>query len=218
MKLLFTCLLVFFAGIAGNNHDYYIPQMKDALMAQEQADNAADYLKNAQQFEILVAHYDSKWEPAFHAAFSYIRLSFKEKGNSDVQEVYLEKAKTLLEYAKERGMGNDSKENESEYKALMAYWYQAYISISPKTRGIRYVSTAKELMKESIDLNPNNPRPYLLKGMLLLFTPRIMGGGASKGCPYLKQSKDKFASFEPSSSIAPNWGYDDILLYWPECE
>jgi len=195
-----------------NNQEDYLNAMESALRIQENSDTFESYQESALAFDQLAATNPYEWEPCFHACFSYMRMSFKKRG-TDEQEVYLEKALALLKEAKNRGM-ND----ESEYKSMMAYYYQGYISVSPKLRGARYVSTAINLMEEAMELNPENPRPYLLLGLQLFHTPRIFGGGKDKGCPYLKQAEEKYFSFQPNSSISPNWGYDDVLKYLPNCD
>ena len=211
-----TILIAFsflFIGSPATNNDAYTLAVETGLSQQDEADSFETYEENAGYFEQLMNEHPSKWEPAFHAAFSYIRMTFKQKGLCDAQDAYLERSKTLLEEAKSRGM-ND----ESEYLALLAYWYQAHISVSPKIRGMRNASKTTNLMEEAMELNPANPRPYLLMGMQLIFTPRVLGGGEKKGCGYLKTAKEKYENFQLSSSIAPNWGYDDIERYWPKCE
>lgn len=211
-KLLSICLLFLFIGKSNPNNEDYLTAMENALRLQADNETFESYQESAWALDRLAAANPSEWEPPFHACFAYLRMSFKKRG-TDVQEEYLEKALASLKEAKNRGM-ND----ESEYKSMMAYYYQGYISVSPKLRGARYVSTATNLMEEAMELNPENPRPYLLLGLQLYHTPRIFGGGKDKGCPYLKEAKQKYASFQPNSSIAPNWGYDDVMKYLPDCD
>ena len=55
-------------------------------------------------------------------------------------------------------------------------------------------------------LDPENPRPYLLKGQSAMYTPPQYGGGKEVALPLLEQAVEKFKSFKPKSSIMPNWG------------
>jgi len=56
-----------------------------------------------------------------------------------------------------------------------------------------------------------------MQGVNLFYTPAMYGGGKDKGCPLLEQAMEKFGTFEPESSIAPEWGEEHCVMMIKEC-
>ena len=67
-------------------------------------------------------------------------------------------------------------------------------------------------------LDPENPRPYLLKGMGAMYTPEQYGGGKDKALPILEKAVEKFAKFKPTNSIMPKWGKERATKALEECK
>jgi hypothetical protein len=72
-------------------------------------------------------------------------------------------------------------------------------------------------METAMQQDATNPRPYLLKGQNLKYTPEQFGGGCKTAKPLLQTAADKFASFKPASDISPNWGMDRVNALLKDC-
>ncbi len=68
------------------------------------------------------------------------------------------------------------------------------------------MKSAAASLDKAITLNPDNPRPYLVKGQNVFYTPAAFGGGKDVAKPLLEKAAAKFATFKPENEIAPDWG------------
>ena len=69
-------------------------------------------------------------------------------------------------------------------------------------------------MATAMQQDPTNPRPYMLKGQGLKYTPEQFGGGCKKAMVELTTAQEKFSIFIPASEISPNWGksYNEMII------
>ena len=79
---------------------------------------------------------------------------------------------------------------------------------------MQYGSLSSGFLTAAKEQDPTNPRPYMLKGQGLQFTPEQFGGGCKTAKPELEMAVEKFNTFKPASEISPNWGktYTEGLL------
>ena len=143
----------------------------------------------------------TEWLPNYYSTIAYITMASKdmENGGENIRE-YIEKAGTNLDEARRR------EGDASEILTAQGYLYLAHIWIDPMTNGAKYSTMAYEEFDEALKYNPENPRPYYLKGQNLFFTPEPFGGGKVNAKPLLETARQKFETFEPKSEIWPNWG------------
>ena len=66
-------------------------------------------------------------------------------------------------------------------------------------------------MKRALELGPNNPRVWLIRGMNTMHTPRSFGGGAAAAEEQLKKAATLFAS-DTARAPRPTWGKADVLI------
>ena len=88
------------------------------------------------------------------------------------------------------------------------------LMVNPMQRFMEYGPLSDEWLEKSKEQDPGNPRPYLLKGQGLKFTPEQFGGGCKTAAEQLATAVEKFATFKPATEINPNWGktYAETLL------
>ena len=67
-------------------------------------------------------------------------------------------------------------------------------------------------MTAAIELGPNNPRVWLLRGTGAMFTPAAFGGGLEKAEAYLKKAEKLFANDHPVAP-APSWGKAELYAW-----
>jgi tetratricopeptide (TPR) repeat protein len=77
------------------------------------------------------------------------------------------------------------------------------MTLGPKASG--YLDRAKEI-------EPRNPRVWLISGMSAMFTPKMFGGGSDKAEKDFKKAVDLFASDHPTPP-APSWGRADVYIW-----
>ena len=195
---IFSVLLVLNAH-AQVQESRYTEAMKNAMSGLEQATTGDDLTDAANTFERIAMNEKSEWLPLYYAAFSYVTISMSTE-NSTLRDQYIDKAQSFIDTALERAP------KESELYTLNAFLYSSRIMVDPMTRGAELVGKLYQALDEAERLNPDNPRTYFLRGMMLLNMPPEFGGGAAVAKPILVKAKEKYDSYQPSSPFAPEWG------------
>ena len=67
-------------------------------------------------------------------------------------------------------------------------------------------------MERALELGPNNPRVWLLRGIGAINTPAMFGGGLDRAAENLHKSIDLFANDHPAAP-APAWGQNEAYLW-----
>ncbi|UPL47911.1 hypothetical protein [Hymenobacter sublimis] len=140
------------------------------------------------------------WLPRYYQAYARTITAFVSKEDDDQRDQYLNQAEAALGQA--RKLGGEA----SELLVLQAYIYQARLSISPMLRSMQYSKLVTETLAAAKKVNPANPRVYLVQANNLYYTPSMFGGGAEVAKPIFQEAHARFATFKPSSVLAPNWG------------
>ncbi len=78
--------------------------------------------------------------------------------------------------------------------------------------GMRLGRKAKVSLNRGFELDPDNPRVALQRGISFFFTPKPFGGGLPKAEQELRRALRLFAK-EPSGKPWPNWGRLDVLTW-----
>ncbi len=152
----------------------------------------------ANQFERISNAEQDKWEPAYYAAYCYVRSTLFGKMGSDDIHIQLDNAQKFIDQI----IKTNSK--ESEIHTLQALVYQ--LRITDMSKGYKYSKMASESLVVAETLNANNPRIYYLRGSNIFHTPKAFGGGADKAKPYLQKADEMFKSHQPESIFEPSWG------------
>ena len=170
----------------------------------------ADMLANASQFERIANAEPKEWLPRYYAGLNYVYLGFMGKDEAE-KDKYLDQADANLKAAEAIGP-ND------ELAVLKAYIAQARMVVDPMNRWQQYGPLFQAGLEKAKTLNPNNPRIYVLEGSSLMYTPEQFGGGPGAACPVLKRASEKFATFKPTSDLAPIWGEKQIEPMLAKCK
>jgi len=192
-------------------------QYKQAMAAaigttktQSMTTSPADILASANQFERIASVETKEWLPHYYSGLAYVYLGFMGKDATE-KDAYLDKADANLKAA-------EAVTNNDELATLKAYIAQARMVVDPMSRWQQYGPLFEAGIEKAMKLNPENPRPYVLKGSSLMYTPEQFGGGATNACPLLKTAKEKFATFKPASDMHPNWGQKQIEPMLEKCK
>ncbi|NQT77208.1 MAG: hypothetical protein HQ565_05810 [Bacteroidetes bacterium] len=198
-KIILTSIIVLATMITFAGEKEYMQAMEKNLQELKTAKTAADFQQIANNFEQISEAEGNKWLPYYYVSYSYMNYIFVGKGTEDIDK-YLDMAEAFLEKARELSPDN------SEIEVLQGWIYQGRIQVDPMGRGMVYSEKAAASFGKAKNLNPGNPRIYFLTGQNILHTPEMFGGGADAACPYFLVAMEKFETFEPESSVSPNWG------------
>ncbi len=130
-------------------------------------------------------------------------------------------------------MGNESKKAEAkalleesdaafERSARALQWAETYalrasvtgqmIAVGNPMSGMWLGPRADGFMEKAVELGPNNPRVWMLKGVGNIFKPKMFGGGADKAEKELLKAIELFANDRPTSP-APKWGHAEVYAW-----
>ena len=179
------------------------------------ASTAADFQAAANQFERIASAESKEWLPRYYAGLMYVYAGFTGKSEAD-KDRFLDQADVNLKAA-EAITGSPDHPDNDELAVLKAYIAQARMTVDPMNRWQQYGPLVQAGIAKAKSLNPGNPRPYVLEGTGLMYTPPQFGGGPDAACPVLKQAVEKFATFKPASDLYPIWGQKQIEPMLEKC-
>ncbi len=216
MKTLIIILIATLAAITPTRAQsvQYQQAMTDAITAVRSLNEksaATEFVAIANRFERIAGAEPAQWLPRYYAGLLYVYGGFTGKDAAG-KDRYLDQADKYLEEA-------EAIEKNDELAVLKAYIAQARMVVDPTTRWQEYGPVATAGIEKAKAMNPANPRPYLLEGSSLMYTPAQFGGGADTACPLLKQAAEKFATFKPATNLHPAWGneqVDGLLMKCPK--
>lgn len=198
--LLFISILISTFTFAQS--DKYTAGMQKAITKMDNARDITAVQDAANLFERIMNAESEQWLPAYYTALCQVNMASQtmQGGDLDKVEAFVDKAQAALDKAIALAP------NESEIHALQGFIYTSRIWSDPQTGGPKFTPLAHEAFGKAIALNPQNPRPYHLRGQLIFYTPEFWGGGPANALKDLAKADELFANFEATSSIHPNWG------------
>ena len=144
----------------------------------------------------------------YYRGFALYRSSTIYTGmkKNDEAKRALDEADLLLEQATAKSPTADALALRSSVMGLMIGLSGNPLSgmtLGPKSSGL--LDRAKEM-------EPKNPRVWLISGMSAMFTPKMFGGGTDKAEQDLKKA---IALFETDAPVAPapSWGRADAFIW-----
>ncbi len=187
----------------------YLSSMEKNLQMMDTCKTLSSYQQTANAFERVANAEKKEWLPSYYLALCNAFMAGMSSGDKideycDISEKYAVKADTLSP-------------NNSEVYALRALIYSMRIGVNPMLRGAKFGGKSAEMTAKAKELDPNNPRPYLLQGQNKFYTPEQFGGGKERALPLLEEAVRKFDNFKPASPIAPNWGKQRAKQMLEEC-
>ena len=200
-KALFLAGLILLTLPAMSQGRKYTKAMQSAIEKMHEAADPASELELVASFEELAQKYPDQWLPSYHASRILIISSFEESDGSK-SDVLLEHAKKWLDSAMKLVP------DESEVHVLKALYYIGMMSVEPEVRGPLYYEDAMEAIRNSLSLNPENPRAHFMDGMMTVNMPEFLGGGPEAAKPIFLEAQKKFQSYQNDDPFWPVWGTD----------
>jgi len=205
--MLFTLLGVIisisgYTAAMGDNEIY--PRIKSAIAIYN-----FDSLKSIQ--ESLKIRYEKEKAPSnvlYYLAFSEYKLleMCLRDGSKNSFDVIKQSAETHTgELIGIKGFESEGKVILSGiYMMRIAHNWSDAIALSPL-----FYSTLAEAEK----LNKNNPRVYLLRGMMKFNTPEMFGGNKEEALTNFLKASSLFENAEEGKEFNPEWGYLETLAW-----
>ena len=204
-NLLLTIALFIIANITrAKTSDRYLEAMGQTLMEMGQAKDATALQEVANKFERIASSETAEWLPNYYAALTYTLISMRQQDGAE-KDKYLDKADSFIEK-----LAKQTVSSLDEVEVLKAQIAMMRISVDGPARWTQYGSAFQNAISSAKRTNPENPRAYALKAMMVYNTPEQFGGGAEKACPEIQTAIQKFANFKPTSPIMPTWGVDKV--------
>ena len=215
MKKLLTILLLisasFFSKKLYADTPQYQQAMKNAVTQLDSASTKEQFMQLANSFERIGGAESKEWLPDYYAAYCYAMTSFIGQDKKTI-DTYMDQAEGLLNKA------DALSPNNSEIMTLRGLINSSRIMVDPMSRGRKYGPIANQNYKAAEKLDSLNPRPYLLEGQGLFYTPKMFGGGKERAKPVIESAVAKYKTFKPASDIAPHWGQKMAEGLLKQCE
>jgi hypothetical protein len=186
------------------DNERFMQAMGQTLMELGQAKDVVALQEVANKFERIANSETAEWLPNYYAALCYNIMAQKQKNGTETDK-YLDKTDSFIEKLSKQNVTN-----QDEVEVLKAQNYMMRIAVDGQSRWMKYGSAFDGAIAKAKEINPANPRAYLLKAQMVYFTPAQFGGGSEKACPEVKEAITKFANFKPTSPIAPTWGAEQL--------
>ena len=203
--------LFFTAAVNANDNQQYYKAMGQAIGELFSTESAEQIQGVINKLDRIAKAEGDKWEPAYYAAFGYLRLSNTTNDPSE-KDAYLDKA---IAQVKE---GLKLAENEDELITMKAYVYMMKMVIDPMSRAPEYSPIIMGSYQKALQIDPNNPRAWYLLGQMQLGTAQFMGTGTEEGCKSIQNAVAKFEIQEQTSPIAPSWGAESAQQAAKQCQ
>ena len=199
MKKLITVIFILSVFNSFSQKSDYEKTMLAAIEKMNSSESQANFQETANIFERISLAEKSEWLPLYYAAYLNIVIGHQEPELTKKDPIF-DKAQNYLDKAFKIAP------NESELFALQAFLYPGRMVVDPMARGMVYMDKLNVALDKAIEINPDNPRSYYLRGIMVLNMPESFGGGVSAARPILETAEEKFKKFKTKSAIHPHWG------------
>ncbi|HXC04640.1 MAG TPA: hypothetical protein VNZ86_07790 [Bacteroidia bacterium] len=188
----------------------FVASMEKNIKMMDTCKSVSGYQQTSNAFERIANAEKKEWLPPYYTALCHIFMATMQTGDKideycDIAERYVNKADSLSP-------------NNSEVYALKALLYSSRIGVNPMMRGAKFGGMSGEMSAKAKELDPANPRPYLLQAQGKYYTPPQFGGGKDKALPLLEEAVKKYDAFKPASTIHPDWGKARAKMLLEDCQ
>ena len=213
MKKLILLALMTTLTVAGfSQSDKYLAAMKRNLAAIDSSfSNPPSLLSLANTFERIADAEKNQWLPYYYAALCQVNYGFMVTDKTQTDNI-ADKATALINKADSLSPKN------SEVSCIKSMIASCHMMVNPMQRYMQYGQESNTEMENAMEQDPTNPRPYLLKGQSLKYTPEQFGGGCKTAKIELQTAIDKFLVYKPASELYPAWGLQRVQQLMKECE
>ncbi len=181
------------------NEKFVAAMKKNIAQLDSGFSNPQLFITLANNFERIATSEKNQWLPFYYAAYCRVNNGFTQKDQTGND--------AIAEYATKLINSADSlMPNNSEISCVKSMIASLQLMVNPQARYMQYGAVSQKALAMAMQQDASNPRPYMLRGQSLKYTPEAFGGGCKKALAPLATAVEKYTTFKPSSDIAPNWG------------
>jgi hypothetical protein len=179
--------------------------MEEKLALMNRDNTAESWHELSNTFERIAEAEKTQWLPFYYASTcrvmkGYAISSGRSGGFAAQTDPEADKAEQLLDKAQALTTEN------SEILCIRKMIATLRMTADPMVRFLKYGTIAADALKKARQLDPDNPRTYLLEGQDKLFTPEQFGGSKIMAKELFRTALEKFENHKAPSSIHPHWG------------
>lgn len=194
-----VALLLLVAAAATAQNAKFVQAMEKTIAGMDTLKTPEQWQARSNNFERIAQKEPGEWLPAYYTAFCQIMIFNNEKDQTRLEPLCV-KAEQFIHKA------DSLAPNNSEVYVLLSMVSSLRIRLNPMVNGQKYGPLAALYLEKAKVLDPANPRADMQEGITLLFTPPQWGGDKAKAAVILEKAGQKFETFQPASTIHPNWG------------
>lgn len=199
MKKLLTLIVAMIAMNAFAQKSKFELALKSNVDMMDTATTVETWQTITNNVERMAAAEKKEWLAQYYAGYANLLLGLRQADNQS-KDSYYDRALSYVDKA------DSLQPDNSEIYALRGFALSMKIGVDPMNRGMTlgpqsgiYISKAKEL-------DPTNPRPWMLQGQSAMYTPEQYGGGKAKALPLLETAVEKYKNFKLENPVMPHWG------------
>ena len=209
--ILITILSLLSLGTFAQSEKYTAAIKKNISMIDSAFSHPDQFLDLANSFERIGMAEKNQWLAYYYAAYCRVNYGFVQHDKTGGDPI-ADKATELINQA------DSLKPNNSEVSVIKSMIATLKMTVDPQNRYMQYGAIINKELQKAIEQDATNPRPHLIKGQNLKYTPAQFGGGCKTAKPELDAAIGKFATFKPATDIDPNWGKDYAALLVKDCQ
>lgn len=191
----------------------FVKAMETRVIAFDSTYTVEGLTELANAFERIAEAEKDQWLPYYYAALCNAQAGLMMgggnvmAGNPDKTDPIADKAENLLNKAEAI-----SKDN-SEIFIVKKMIATLRLIGDAMNRYMTYGPEAAAALEKAKELNPENPRVYLLEAQDKFHTPEQFGGSKAEAKILFETSVKKYEAFKPETSIHPRWGLGQAKYY-----
>lgn len=208
MKPFILSILLFGALAVTAQSDKFTAAMKKNLPLFDSAKTTQDYQTLANTFERIGDAEKTQWLPYYYAGLALASAGWRDNNldkdaNSTRINALCDKAEAI--------------EKNAEIYSIRNMAATQQMMVDPQTRWQTYGQQAAKALEAGMQLDPNNPRLYYLKGQSVFNTPEAFGGGKKNAKPIFEKSVELYKKEQPKP-LYPRWGQPQAEEMLAKCQ
>jgi hypothetical protein len=213
-KIIFISAVLLVANFSfAQMPEKFVKAMEAKMLSVDTTYSVNGLMELANAFERIAEAEKNQWLPYYYAAFCNAQAGLMMgggnvmAGNPDKTDPVADKAENLLNKAEAL-----SKDNSEIFlvKKMIATLRMIGDAMN---RYMTYGPEAAAALEKAKELNPENPRVYLLEAQDKFHTPEQFGGSKAEAKVLFETAVKKYEAFKPETSIHPSWGLGQAKYY-----
>ncbi len=203
MKKTFILGSMLIAALSANAQQAdYKPVLTNTFTALDTTwNNMQAKIELSNKLVLIAKKYPDAWAAQYYAAYGKVQLSYNDKLEAAKRDAYIDEAEGFRDEAV-RLLGK----NTDETYVLSAMIANARLGVDGRARWQKYGKIFEENLDKAKELNADNPRMYILKGISKFYMPKMFGGGAKAASPYFEKAQGLLDKESKDDINKPYWG------------